>query len=217
MFQFTRLPLRFFTSEYPGMTRDGFPHSGILGCACQTANRGLSQSCHALLRLLDPRHPPQTLSNLTHIWAHSQIALLFLRTGFSCKRCFVSRAVPRPPPALGSPPLQIGRGFPRNQRCSIIGAANGGVKPFCAEFWKMAILAKMRKLAKDRIACARRPLPFSPRHSHSPPSFPRKRESRDQRRDTRESGDKPAKGSFASLGARASRQHSRSCARRSSS
>ena len=112
MFQFTRLPLRFFTSEYPGMTRDGFPHSGILGYACQTANRGLSQSCHALLRLLDPRHPPQTLSNLTHIWAHSQIALLFLRTGFSCKRCFVSRAVPRPPPALGSPPASQRTGLP---------------------------------------------------------------------------------------------------------
>ena len=95
------------------MTRDGFPHSGILGCACQTANRGLSQSCHALLRLLDPRHPPQTLSNLTHIWAHSQIALLFLRTGFSCIRCApVFGRFRRPPPALGSTPAPKRAGLP---------------------------------------------------------------------------------------------------------
>ena len=132
------------------MTQDGFPHSGILGYACQTANRGLSQSCHALLRLLDPRHPPQTLSNLTHIWAHSQIALLFLRTGFSCIRCApVFGRFRRPPPALGSPPLQSGRGSPRNQRCSIIGAANGGVKAFFEEFRKMAIFAVFGEKRRD--------------------------------------------------------------------
>ena len=60
MFQFPRFPHVAYGFSYASspMTVMGFAHSGIPGSACWTAPRGFSQSCHALLRLRAPRHPP---------------------------------------------------------------------------------------------------------------------------------------------------------------
>ena len=65
MFQFPQFPLPDLCVE-SGVSRfclDELPHSGIPGSAYLTASRGLSQSSHALHRLLAPRHPLRALSS----------------------------------------------------------------------------------------------------------------------------------------------------------
>ena len=46
-------------------TSPGFPHSGIPGSRPACGSPRLIAACYALHRLLMPRHPPYTLSNLT--------------------------------------------------------------------------------------------------------------------------------------------------------
>ncbi len=47
------------------MTRDGLPHSDIVGLEAASALPTLIAGNHVLLRLSVPRHPPHALSNLT--------------------------------------------------------------------------------------------------------------------------------------------------------
>ena len=54
-----------FRSECPAMTRDGLPHSGILGSQPASGFPRLIAASHALHRLLMPRHPPYALCSLT--------------------------------------------------------------------------------------------------------------------------------------------------------
>ena len=67
MFQFPALAscTYVFSAGSPGITREGFPHSGILGLASVCDYPRLIAAYHALHRLLVPRHPPYTLSSLT--------------------------------------------------------------------------------------------------------------------------------------------------------
>lgn len=51
--------------DLPGFSREGLPHSGILGLASVCDYPRLIAAYHALHRLLVPRHPPYTLSILT--------------------------------------------------------------------------------------------------------------------------------------------------------
>ena len=67
MFQFPALASRpyGFRAGSPGISREGLPHSGILGLASVCDYPRLIAAYHALHRLLVPRHPPYTLSSLT--------------------------------------------------------------------------------------------------------------------------------------------------------
>ena len=67
MFQFPGLPscTYGFSTEYPDMTPDGFPHSGIHGSSPACGYPWRFAAGRALLRLLAPRHPPYALSILT--------------------------------------------------------------------------------------------------------------------------------------------------------
>ena len=57
-----------FSAGSPGISREGLPHSGILGLASVCDYPRLIAAYHALHRLLVPRHPPYTLSSLTPLW-----------------------------------------------------------------------------------------------------------------------------------------------------
>ena len=49
------------------MTLAGFSHSGIAGSTVVCTSPTLIAAYHALHRLLEPRHPPYALSNLSEI------------------------------------------------------------------------------------------------------------------------------------------------------
>ena len=53
-----------FTRRCSDITRSGLPHSGIPGSKSVCDSPRLFAACHALHRLLMPRHPPHTLKNL---------------------------------------------------------------------------------------------------------------------------------------------------------
>jgi hypothetical protein len=54
-----------FSQGYPGISRDGLPHSEIDGSKPVCGSPSLIAAYHVLLRLLAPRHPPCALSSLT--------------------------------------------------------------------------------------------------------------------------------------------------------
>jgi hypothetical protein len=54
-----------FSTVFPDITREGLPHSDTSGSQAVTASPKLFAGSHVLHRLLVPRHPPHTLSNLT--------------------------------------------------------------------------------------------------------------------------------------------------------
>src|SRR5690606_14439666 len=54
-----------FSHAYPGISRDGFPHSEIDGSKPVCGSPSLIAAYHVLHRLLAPRHPPYALSSLT--------------------------------------------------------------------------------------------------------------------------------------------------------
>src|SRR5690606_2101177 len=54
-----------FSHAYPGIGRDGFPHSEIDGSKPVCGSPSLIAAYHVLHRLLAPRHPPYALSSLT--------------------------------------------------------------------------------------------------------------------------------------------------------
>ena len=60
MFQFPRCPPR-LTARCPGMTRSGFPHSGISGSTLVGSSPEPFVAYHALRRHAAPRHPPSAL------------------------------------------------------------------------------------------------------------------------------------------------------------
>ncbi len=64
MFQFPRFPREpyGFGSACRGITPCALPHSGILGSMPADGSPRLLAVCHALHRLLAPRHPPYALS-----------------------------------------------------------------------------------------------------------------------------------------------------------
>ena len=74
MFQFPALASYTygFSAGSPGITREGLPHSGILGLASVCDYPRLIAAYHALHRLLVPRHPPYTLSSLTPMFSVKQ-------------------------------------------------------------------------------------------------------------------------------------------------
>ncbi len=61
----SRSPGYGFTRRRSRMTGIRLPHSGIPGLTSVCDYPGLIAACHALPRLLMPRHPPYTLSSLT--------------------------------------------------------------------------------------------------------------------------------------------------------
>ena len=61
----------------------GFPHSGIPGSRPACGFPRLIAACYALHRLLMPRHPPYTLSNLTSFTSDTHDLCFGL---FSCQR-----------------------------------------------------------------------------------------------------------------------------------
>ena len=85
MFQFPWLaPLCLCVQHrVPGLPPGGFPHSGIPGLSVACTYPGLIAACHALLRLLAPRHPPYALSNLT-FFANGSLKLLLYLTSSRC-------------------------------------------------------------------------------------------------------------------------------------
>ena len=54
-----------FSDGYSGISRSGFPHSGIPGSKPVCGSPGLFAAYHALHRHLAPRHSPCALSSLT--------------------------------------------------------------------------------------------------------------------------------------------------------
>jgi hypothetical protein len=54
-----------FSTEFPGITLGGLPHSEIAGSKVVSTYPTLIAGCHVLHRLLVPRHPSYALSNLT--------------------------------------------------------------------------------------------------------------------------------------------------------
>ncbi len=54
-----------FSAGFPDMTRDGLPHSEILGSKIVCISPRLIAAYHVLHRLLVPRHPPYALNSLT--------------------------------------------------------------------------------------------------------------------------------------------------------
>ena len=81
------------------MNSGGLPHSGIPGYVCSTTNRGLSQSCHALLRPVMPRHPPRALCSLTYNKARALRGASPPRHARSgrTQRCSVGKVLPDGP------------------------------------------------------------------------------------------------------------------------
>ena len=53
-----------FIGRYPGITRDGFPHSEIHGSKRACRSPWLIATYYVLHRLLAPRHPPKALCSL---------------------------------------------------------------------------------------------------------------------------------------------------------
>jgi hypothetical protein len=74
-----------FTQRCSDITRSGLPHSGIPGSKSVCDSPRLFAACHALHRLLMPRHPPHTLKNLTTEF------VVFTLT-FNCQRTSLLRA-----------------------------------------------------------------------------------------------------------------------------
>ena len=54
-----------FSTEFPGITLGGLPHSDIVGSKVASTYPTLIAGNHVLHRLLVPRHPSYALSNLT--------------------------------------------------------------------------------------------------------------------------------------------------------
>jgi hypothetical protein len=62
-----------FRLMYPGITRDGFPHSEIPGSKCVCHSPELIAACHVLRRLPVPRHSSCALLRLTrNFWPSRQ-------------------------------------------------------------------------------------------------------------------------------------------------
>ena len=60
-------PAYVFNRECLGITPDGLPHSEIAGSSFASNSPTLIAGSHVLPRRLVPRHPPQTLSSLSHL------------------------------------------------------------------------------------------------------------------------------------------------------
>ena len=78
----------------------GLPHSGIPGLTPACGYPRLIAAYHALHRLLVPRHPPPTLSSLTHPLEHRNGYRTgfcrFFNTAFSIQLSKISRPVAAP-------------------------------------------------------------------------------------------------------------------------
>lgn len=72
---------------YLGIPPGGFPHSGIHGSTPACGSPWLFAACHALHRLLRPRHPPLALSSLA-----TKLSKIILPIHFALARGY--RAIP---------------------------------------------------------------------------------------------------------------------------
>ena len=90
----SRWPGYGFTRRRSRMTGIGLPHSGIPGLTSACDYPGLIAACHALRRLLMPRHPPYTLSSLTPDFPSRSGNCSGYRSVFDYQR---APGTPRPP------------------------------------------------------------------------------------------------------------------------
>ena len=104
----SRSPGYGFARRLSRMTGIGLPHSGIPGLTSACDYPGLIAACHALRRLLMPRHPPYTLSSLTPDFPSRSGNCSGYRSVFDCQRA--PRKLPGPPHRgrhPGIPPFSI--------------------------------------------------------------------------------------------------------------
>jgi hypothetical protein len=99
-----------FRSGCGGITRRGFPHSGIPGSTPVSGSPGLIAAYYALPRLRAPRHPPYALLRLTIYCQHKCCTRLQLSKSHACAQLLAPHALLDLATARASAPDRAHRG-----------------------------------------------------------------------------------------------------------